>query len=211
MSGGSARARGVRQPGTWAPADFGAVVPGLVARGAPNPDMWGTPADPVRPPDRLVPGRQAQMRGHAGGARRRPGRPGRGAGGSRRRGRRSRASLCWWPACSAEPPTRTSPPRPSRSSAGPASPGSTRPTCTSAGPAPPRSCSAPKPSTAPRSLTAWGSSHRAGSRCRRAPAHAAAGVAVVEVVAGDPQPGASNQQVVGTQAPGPAVISRGTR
>ena len=35
--------RGVRQPGTWAPADLGAVVPGLVAKAAPNSDMWGQP------------------------------------------------------------------------------------------------------------------------------------------------------------------------
>ena len=34
---------GVRQPGTWAPADLAAVVPGLVARAAPNCDMWGQP------------------------------------------------------------------------------------------------------------------------------------------------------------------------
>jgi NAD(P)-dependent dehydrogenase (short-subunit alcohol dehydrogenase family) len=34
---------GVRQPGTWAPADLGAVVPGLVAKAAPNSDMWGQP------------------------------------------------------------------------------------------------------------------------------------------------------------------------
>ncbi len=34
---------GVRQPGTWAPADLGAVVPGLVAKAAPNCDMWGQP------------------------------------------------------------------------------------------------------------------------------------------------------------------------
>ncbi len=34
---------GVRQPGTWAPADLSAVVPGLVAKAAPNCDMWGQP------------------------------------------------------------------------------------------------------------------------------------------------------------------------
>jgi NAD(P)-dependent dehydrogenase (short-subunit alcohol dehydrogenase family) len=34
---------GVRQPGTWSPADLGAVVPGLVAKAAPNSDMWGQP------------------------------------------------------------------------------------------------------------------------------------------------------------------------
>jgi NAD(P)-dependent dehydrogenase (short-subunit alcohol dehydrogenase family) len=34
---------GVRQPGTWAPADLGAVVPGLVAKAAPNCDMRGQP------------------------------------------------------------------------------------------------------------------------------------------------------------------------
>jgi NAD(P)-dependent dehydrogenase (short-subunit alcohol dehydrogenase family) len=34
---------GVRQPGTWAPADLGTVVPGLVAKAAPNSDMWGQP------------------------------------------------------------------------------------------------------------------------------------------------------------------------
>jgi NAD(P)-dependent dehydrogenase (short-subunit alcohol dehydrogenase family) len=34
---------GVRQPGTWDPADLGAVVPGLVAKAAPNCDMWGQP------------------------------------------------------------------------------------------------------------------------------------------------------------------------
>ena len=34
---------GVRQPGTWAPADLGAVVPGLVAKAAPGSDMWGQP------------------------------------------------------------------------------------------------------------------------------------------------------------------------
>ena len=34
---------GIRQPGTWAPADLGAVVPGLVAKAAPNCDMWGQP------------------------------------------------------------------------------------------------------------------------------------------------------------------------
>ena len=34
---------GVRQPATWDPADLGAVVPGLVAKAAPNCDMWGQP------------------------------------------------------------------------------------------------------------------------------------------------------------------------
>jgi NAD(P)-dependent dehydrogenase (short-subunit alcohol dehydrogenase family) len=34
---------GVRQPGTWAPADLGAVVPDLVAKAAPSADMWGQP------------------------------------------------------------------------------------------------------------------------------------------------------------------------
>jgi NAD(P)-dependent dehydrogenase (short-subunit alcohol dehydrogenase family) len=34
---------GVRQPGTWVPADLGAVVPELVAKAAPNSDMWGQP------------------------------------------------------------------------------------------------------------------------------------------------------------------------
>ena len=34
---------GVRQPGTWDPAGLGAVVPGLVAKAAPNCDMWGQP------------------------------------------------------------------------------------------------------------------------------------------------------------------------
>ena len=34
---------GVQQPGTWDPADLGAVVPGLVAKAAPNCDMWGQP------------------------------------------------------------------------------------------------------------------------------------------------------------------------
>jgi NAD(P)-dependent dehydrogenase (short-subunit alcohol dehydrogenase family) len=34
---------GVRQLGTWAPADLGLVVPGLVAKAAPNSDMWGQP------------------------------------------------------------------------------------------------------------------------------------------------------------------------
>jgi NAD(P)-dependent dehydrogenase (short-subunit alcohol dehydrogenase family) len=34
---------GVRHPGTWDPAALGAVVPGLVAKAAPNCDMWGQP------------------------------------------------------------------------------------------------------------------------------------------------------------------------
>ncbi|HEY5353654.1 MAG TPA: SDR family oxidoreductase [Streptosporangiaceae bacterium] len=34
---------GVRQLGTWAPADLGLVVPGLVAKATPNSDMWGQP------------------------------------------------------------------------------------------------------------------------------------------------------------------------
>jgi NAD(P)-dependent dehydrogenase (short-subunit alcohol dehydrogenase family) len=34
---------GIRQPGTWAPADLGAVVPALAAKAAPNSDMWGQP------------------------------------------------------------------------------------------------------------------------------------------------------------------------
>jgi NAD(P)-dependent dehydrogenase (short-subunit alcohol dehydrogenase family) len=34
---------GVRQSGTWDPADLGTVVPGLVAKAAPNCDMWGQP------------------------------------------------------------------------------------------------------------------------------------------------------------------------
>jgi NAD(P)-dependent dehydrogenase (short-subunit alcohol dehydrogenase family) len=34
---------GVRQLGTWAPADLGLVVPALVAKAAPNSDMWGQP------------------------------------------------------------------------------------------------------------------------------------------------------------------------
>ncbi len=91
-------------------------------------------AGPVRPPDRLVPGRQAQVRGHAGRAGGCPGRAGRCAGGGRGAGRAIPASPRWWPPCNAQPPTRTSPRRPSRCSAGPASPGSTRRTCTSAGP-----------------------------------------------------------------------------
>jgi NAD(P)-dependent dehydrogenase (short-subunit alcohol dehydrogenase family) len=52
--------------------------------------------------------------------------------------------------------------------AGSASPGITRPTCTSAGPAAPRSCSAPRPSTAPPWLTGSGFSRKAGGRSRRA-------------------------------------------
>jgi NAD(P)-dependent dehydrogenase (short-subunit alcohol dehydrogenase family) len=35
---------GVQHPGTWQPSELGAVVPDLVAKAAPNSDMWGRPA-----------------------------------------------------------------------------------------------------------------------------------------------------------------------
>jgi len=43
VAGGWHSGPGVRQLGTWAPADLGLVVPGLVAKAAPNSDMWGQP------------------------------------------------------------------------------------------------------------------------------------------------------------------------
>ena len=43
VAGGWHSGPGVRHPGTWDPADLGAVVPGLVAKAAPNCDMWGQP------------------------------------------------------------------------------------------------------------------------------------------------------------------------
>jgi NAD(P)-dependent dehydrogenase (short-subunit alcohol dehydrogenase family) len=37
---------GVQHAGTWEPGELGAVVPDLVAKAAPNSNMWGRPADP---------------------------------------------------------------------------------------------------------------------------------------------------------------------
>ena len=96
----------------------------------------------VRPPDRVVPGHQAQVRRHAARGRvgqvgrvlRRPGRP-----------PRTTTSCRWrraWPRPTAPTPTSTPPPRTSRSTAASASPGSTTPTSTSSGRRAPRSSSA---------------------------------------------------------------------
>ncbi len=88
----------------------------------------------VRPPDRLVPGHQAQVRRHA--ARGRVGQVGRLLRRVVRRRAERRAARRWprWPRPTARRRTSTPPPRTSRSTAASASPGSTRRTCTSSGP-----------------------------------------------------------------------------
>ena len=96
----------------------------------------------VRPPDRLVPGHQAQVRRHA--ARGRVGEVGgvlRGVGRGRGQ-RRAAGGRRAWPRPTARTRTSTPPPRTSRSTAASASPGSTTRTCTSSAPSPPRSSSA---------------------------------------------------------------------
>ena len=140
-------------------------------------------ARPVRPPDRLVPGHQAQVRRHA--ARGRVGQVGRLLRPVVRR--RSRTTSCRrsprWPRPTARRRTSTPPPRTSRSTAASASRGSTRRTSTSSGPRAPSCCSATRRTTArsspsasasdrtgkprvpqkpPRWLTAWLASGRAG-------------------------------------------------
>ena len=102
---------------------------------------------PVRPAHRLLPGRQAQVRGHAGP-------------GGTRRGRRPARRPAWpmRPRRSSESPPRprtsaarrrTCSPRrrTSRCTAASGSPGSTPPTCTSAAPSPLSCSSAARPST----------------------------------------------------------------
>ena len=126
----------------------------------------------VRPPDRVVPGDQAQVRRHA--ARGRVGQVGRvlrrvgGRRGQRRAAGGRRAS----PRPTAPTRTSTPPPRTSRSTAASASPGSTTRTCTSSARRAPRSCSATPRTTAscsrsasasdalPRSVTAATSPRR---------------------------------------------------
>ena len=102
----------------------------------------------VRPPDRLVPGHQAQVRRHA--ARGRVGQVGRLLRPVVRGRDERRAALggLAWPRPTARRRTSTPPPRTSRSTVASASPGSTRPTCTSSGPRAPSCCSATRPTTA---------------------------------------------------------------